>query len=203
MTATGAGAPRFFPNRSRGRNFLHDREIAGRFAAAALDSPAVGGEVSAFPRSPEGSAEARDGSPEVPETAALVDIGPGKGRLPAPALVSRRGGAGRGPRRGPLMTATGTGTAGFFPTRSRGPNFLPDREVGTRFAAAAPGPAVCGGRGFSSAPEGPAGMEIGPGKGFLPLPLLAGGVRVRVVEPDTRLAAVFGERGAVPAEGRG
>ena len=103
------------------------------------------------------------------------------------------------------MTATGAGAARFFPTRSRGQNFLPDREVGTRFAAAAPGPAVCGGRGFSSAPEGPAGMEIGPGKGVRPgpLPLLAGGVRVLVVEPDTRLAAVFGERGAVPAEGRG
>lgn len=102
MTATGAGAARFFPTRSRGQNFLHDREVAARFAAAVLGSPTVGGDAFASPKVTERSAEAREGSAdapegslsapersaEVPESPAVVEIGPGKGALTLPLLAA-------------------------------------------------------------------------------------------------------------------
>ena len=81
MTATGAGAARFFPTRSRGQNFLHDREVAARFAEAVLGSPEIAGDATASRRGPEGSAE-------VPESPAVVEIGPGKGALTLPLLAA-------------------------------------------------------------------------------------------------------------------
>lgn len=94
----------------------------------------------------------------------------------------------------------------FFPTRARGQNFLHDREVAARFAAAvldpAPGPGRAPGEGPPAAPgaaEGPAVVEIGAGKGAITLPLLAAGARVLAIEVDSRLAAVLRER----AEERG
>ena len=176
-----------------------------------LGFPEIAGDATASPRGPEGSAD-------IPEPPAAVETGPGQGALPLPLLAARarvlvveadtRLAAAFGERGAvlagdPGMTATGAGAARLFPTRFRGRNPLHDREVAARFAAAAPGPAVCGGRGFSSAPEGPAGIEIGPAKGALPLPLFAAGARGLAVGADIRLAAVIGERGAVPAGGRG
>lgn len=98
----------------------------------------------------------------------------------------------------------------FFPTRARGQNFLHDREVAARFAAAVLDPALDpasgpgrsaggGGPAAGEAPEGPAVVEIGAGKGAITLPLLAAGARVLAVEVDPRLAAVLRER----AEERG
>ena len=70
----------------------------------------------------------------------------------------------------------------FFPTRARGQNFLHDRGVAERFAAASL---------RSSAGRAPpeAIVEIGPGKGAITFPLIAAGVRVLAVEVDPRLAA--------------
>lgn len=100
----------------------------------------------------------------------------------------------------------------FFPTRARGQNFLHDREVAARFAAAVLDPVSgldpASGRGRSpaggrpaagAAAEAPAVVEIGAGKGALTLPLLAAGARVLAVEVDARLAAFLRER----AEERG
>ena len=94
----------------------------------------------------------------------------------------------------------------FFPTRARGQNFLHDREVAARFAAAVLDPASGPGRSpagdrpaAGEAAEGPPVVEIGAGKGALTLPLLAAGARVLAVEVDPRLAAVLRER----AEERG
>ena len=97
------------------------------------------------------------------------------------------------------MTATdAAGAARFFPTRSRGQNFLHDREVAARFAAAVIEGAAGGGDASDSegASAAPAVVEIGPGKGALTLPLLAAGARVLAVEVDPRLAAVLRERAA-------
>lgn len=101
----------------------------------------------------------------------------------------------------------------FFPTRSRGQNFLHDREVAARFAAAVLAPSSGPGRSRAGggesggesggeavgesggeAPEGRAVVEIGAGKGAITLPLLAAGARVLAVEVDPRLAAVLRER---------
>lgn len=97
----------------------------------------------------------------------------------------------------------------FFPTRSRGQNFLHDREVAARFAAAVLAPSSGPGRSRAGggesggeavgesggeAPESPAVVEIGAGKGAITLPLLAAGARVLAVEVDPRLAAVLRER---------
>ena len=97
----------------------------------------------------------------------------------------------------------------FFPTRARGQNFLHDREVAARFAAAVldpvsgtdpasgPGRSPAGGRpAAGAAAEAPAVVEIGAGKGALTLPLLAAGARVLAVEVDARLAAFLRERAA-------
>ena len=71
----------------------------------------------------------------------------------------------------------------FFPTRARGQNFLHDRSVAERFAAAALGPG-----------EPEAIVEIGPGKGALTFPLLAAGARVLAIELDRRLVRILEER---------
>lgn len=99
------------------------------------------------------------------------------------------------------MTATEAAAARFFPTRSRGQNFLHDREVAARFAAAVLDPSAVGaGASVSDGPpeaaDAPAVVEIGPGKGALTLPLLAAGARVLAVEVDPRLAEVLRERAA-------
>lgn len=60
-----------------------------------------------------------------------------------------------------------------------------------------------GREGSAEVPAAPEVVEIGPWRGALPLPSLAAGTRVLVVEVDPRLATVFGERVAVPAGGRG
>ena len=76
MTATGAAAgARLFPNRSRGRNLLHDPEVAARYAAAGLDGTVVG--------VPPARSCAKAPAP--------VEIGPGKGdlSLPPPAAGAR------------------------------------------------------------------------------------------------------------------
>lgn len=73
MTETGA-ASRFFPTRSRGRNILHDREVAARFAAAGRDGAVVGAPV--FP--PVVSCA---------KAPAAVAIGPGNGEVWLPLLA--------------------------------------------------------------------------------------------------------------------
>ena len=87
-----------------------------------------------------------------------------------------------------------TAARGFFPTRSRGQNFLHDRSVAERFAAAVLGAGAAeGGR----SPEGADGawvVEVGPGRGAITLPLLAAGARVLAVELDPRLSAALAER---------
>lgn len=75
----------------------------------------------------------------------------------------------------------------FFPTRARGQNFLHDRSVAERFAAA-----VLRSGGDSGTAE--AVVEIGPGKGAITFPLIEAGARVLAVEFDSRLAAVLAER---------
>ena len=69
----------------------------------------------------------------------------------------------------------------FFPTRARGQNFLHDRSVARRFAAAA--------LGTSEGSEHGAIVEIGPGTGAITFPLIEAGAFVLGVELDPRLAA--------------
>lgn len=88
---------------------------------------------------------------------------------------------------------TGTAPRRFFPTRSRGQNFLHDRSVAERFAAAV---LRAGAPEGGSPPEeagGPWVVEIGPGRGAITLPLLAAGARVLAVELDPRLSAALAE----------
>lgn len=90
---------------------------------------------------------------------------------------------------------TGTAARGFFPTRSRGQNFLHDRSVAERFAAAVlDAGAPEGGSSPPGGAGGPRVVEIGPGRGAITLPLLAAGARVLAVELDPRLSAGLAER---------
>ncbi len=82
-----------------------------------------------------------------------------------------------------MSQAEGGAETPFFPTRARGQNFLHDRGVARRFAAAA-----------LAGEEPGAVVEIGPGKGALTLPLLEAGARVLAIELDPRLGRVVEEK---------
>ena len=96
--------------------------------------------------------------------------------------------AGSGPPcSGERRSRTIRGVATFFPTRSRGQNFLHDRGIAERFAAVALEAA-----GDSGPPRDI--VEIGPGKGALTFPLLAAGARVLAIEVDSRLVRLLEKR---------
>ena len=179
---TAAAAARFRPTRSRGRNLLLDREVAARFAAALLDSPAVGGDASASPRAPEGSTDARN-------RPGLVEIGPGRGafgcsrcsppehgcsrskwRPPGSSASSRSGR--RSPAGGAAMTATEAAVGDRVPTRPFPEPELPARRGGRGAVGALDG-TVVGVPAFVSCAKAPAVAAIGPGKGAFALPLPA------------------------------